>query len=182
MIPAKRLAALLECPEKSIVENWPLLEAALNAVGATSECAKIAALATIAAECPSFQPRIEIGDTAYFTRMYEGRKDLGNTVPGDGARYCGRGFIQITGRDNYRHFGEQLGCDLEGNPDLALEPRIAAAIFAAFFKERSVVKAADAEDWLAVRRKVNGGYNGIAKFMTMVQRLKAATKTEAALA
>lgn len=59
---------------------------------------------------------------------YEGRADLGNTQPGDGRRYKGRGYVQITGRANYRKFGNLLGLDLEGNPDIAKTPEVAARI------------------------------------------------------
>jgi NlpC/P60 family len=61
----------------------------------------------------------EIGDNAYFTRLYEGREDLGNNQPGDGAKYCGRGLVQCTGRNNYGKWSKKLGIDLVGNPDLA---------------------------------------------------------------
>lgn len=59
---------------------------------------------------------------------YEGRTDLGNTQPGDGPRYKGRGFVQITGRRNYTDWSNRLGIDLVGNPERAAEPAIAAKI------------------------------------------------------
>ncbi|MEM9218725.1 MAG: hypothetical protein AAGD25_30845 [Cyanobacteria bacterium P01_F01_bin.150] len=80
-------------------------------------------------------PIHEYGGTAYFTRMYEHRRDLGNTQPGDGARYCGRGYVQITGRANYHKFSQLLkqffpgeDVDIEANPDLALKPKLSAVI------------------------------------------------------
>jgi putative chitinase len=76
----------------------------------------------------TFQPIREYGDNAYFTEMYEGRDDLGNTEPGDGARFCGRGYVQITGRRNYTKYAQLTGKDLVGNPDLALDPAIARFI------------------------------------------------------
>lgn len=60
----------------------------------------------------------------YFTRMYEHRRDLGNTEPGDGYLFRGRGRVQLTGRGNYRKMGARLGIDLEGNPDLAMDEYI----------------------------------------------------------
>lgn len=72
---------------------------------------------------------------SYFRRMYDPlgarpgvAKRLGNTQPGDGARYCGRGYPQLTGRANYAHAGEALGVDLVNHPERALEPEIAAQV------------------------------------------------------
>lgn len=59
---------------------------------------------------------------------------MGNDQPGDGYKYRGRGFIQLTGKKNYAHYGKMLGIDLVGNPDLANDPYIAAKIAAAFVK------------------------------------------------
>jgi len=133
----------------------------------------IAALATISVETNGFQPISEWGGPQYFTEMYEGRSDLGNTQPGDGARYHGRGFVQITGRANYRHYGQKLGVDLEGNPDLALDPDVASRVLVQYFWERSVDERALEEDWKGVRRAVNGGLNGWDHFWPVVQKMQA---------
>ncbi len=61
-------------------------------------------------------------------QAYEGRRGLGNTQPGDGPRYKGRGYVQITGRRNYTDWSQRLGIDLVGNPDQARNPQIAARI------------------------------------------------------
>ena len=65
---------------------------------------------------------------------------LGNTEQGDGWRYRGRGLVQLTGRSNYRKYGKILGIDLEGNPDLASDPQVAAQVADAYLKERSYGK------------------------------------------
>ena len=83
----------------------------------------------------TMQPVDEIGGTAYFFRMYD--KDghrpqvaarLGNSEPGDGARFHGRGYPQLTGRRNYSRAGRALGVDLIENPDLASDPEVSARI------------------------------------------------------
>jgi predicted chitinase len=82
----------------------------------------------------AFAPVTEMGSRKYFER-YEARADLGNTQPGDGYRFRGRGYVQITGRRNYNLFSKILGIDLVKNPDLALEPATAAKICVRGMKE-----------------------------------------------
>ena len=85
-------------------------------------------LATVQHEtAATMQPIRERGGDAYF-RKYEGRQDLGNVQRGDGVKYHGRGYVQLTGRANYSKAGRLLGVDLLGNPDLAMRPDIAAKI------------------------------------------------------
>lgn len=90
---------------------------------------------------------------------YEGRSDLGNTQPGDGARYAGRGYLQLVGRINYRQYSTAAGVDLEAEPDRAAEPPIAAAVLAAYFTDRlpRIMAAIENKDYRQVRRIVNGG-------------------------
>lgn len=93
-------------------------------------------LATTAWETAhTMQPIHEYGGDAYFFRMYDPEGERGdfarrngNTQPGDGVRFHGRGYVQLTWRSNYERMGQLLGVDLVGNPDLALDPRIAADI------------------------------------------------------
>ncbi len=106
--------------------------------------------------------------------MYEGRKDLGNTHPGDGARYHGRGFIQLTGRANYARYGQLLGVPLENDPDLALTAPVAAGVLALYFKDHGLAAVARKGDWEGVRRGVNGGLNGWDRFSGLVQALEKA--------
>lgn len=94
------------------------------------------ALATAWHETAStMQPIREHGGPAYFHRRYDiaGANPrlairLGNIQPGDGVRFAGRGYVQLTGRANYACAGAALGIDLVDDPDLALEPGIAADI------------------------------------------------------
>jgi putative chitinase len=89
-------------------------------------------LATVRHECANtWQPITEFGAPAYFKRYDPGTRVgrvLGNTQPGDGARYKGRGYVQLTGRGNYRQFGQQLSLGLEEHPELALQPQLSYRI------------------------------------------------------
>jgi hypothetical protein len=161
-------------PVSDVAANWPLVEGALESRGMPDTTVKIGAIATIAVETArTFRPIDEFGDDEYFTRMYEGRADLGNTRKGDGARYHGRGYIQLTGRSNYRGYGDKLGFPLEKRPELAKTPEVAAAVLADYFKSRGVDKSALQRDWESVRRKVNGGLNGWDPFRIVVGKLEA---------
>lgn len=108
------------------------------------------------------QPITEYGGRSYFDR-YEGRRDLGNTVAGDGYKFRGRGYVQLTGRRNYTLAGGKLGVDLVASPDRALEPTLAAAIMFLGMSEGwftgkelgDYINAAGA-DYLNARRIING--------------------------
>lgn len=116
-------------------------------------------LATLAHESGSLRWEEELATGA----AYEGRRDLGNTQPGDGRRYKGRGLIQLTGRHNYRTVGRALGLPLESNPELALNPYNSAKIAGYFWRSRNLNRYADwnsIKGFRRVTRLVNGGYNG----------------------
>ena len=105
---------------------------------------------------------------------YESRQGLGNTQPGDGPRYKGRGFIQLTGRANYTRYSKILGVDLVNNPDLAMRPDIAARIVADWWKRSKVPEKAARGDWVAVNQTVAGQSNaGYDKMMRNLQALQA---------
>jgi hypothetical protein len=170
---ADQIASVIGCAVDVVQQQWPALVSALQEQQMTNRSCLIAALATVGVEVPSFQPINEYGGDAYFTRMYEGRADLGNDQPGDGARYHGRGFIALTGRANYRAYGQLLNIPLEDNPDLALDGSVAARILALYFQQRDIGSYAASGDWVGVRRHVSGGLNGWARFITLVNAFEA---------
>lgn len=103
-------------------------------------------------------------------RTYGGR--MGNTQPGDGFRFRGRGLLMITGRDNYAHYGALLGLPLIEDPDLAGEPVIAPRIAAAFWHAHGLNDLADADDLEGITRAINGGLTGLADRKAAVARAK----------
>lgn len=107
----------------------------------------------------------ESGDLRHWEELasglaYEGRRDLGNTRPGDGPRYRGRGPIQLTGRANYRRYGRLLGLDLEGRPELAALPEVGFRVAGLYWKSHGLNALADRGDLRGITRRINGGYNG----------------------
>ena len=129
-------------------------------------------LAQAAHESDGFRTLEEYGGPAYFLR-YEGRADLGNTQAGDGLRYHGRGIFQLTGRANYRRFGQIIGDDLENDPQRAKEPAISLSVAFAYWRERRIDSAADADDVAAVTKLINGGRNGLAERARYLDKAKA---------
>lgn len=118
---------------------------------------KSAFLAQIAHESGSLKYVKEIADGA----AYEGRLDLGNTQPGDGPRYKGRGLIQITGRSNYGLYGPLLGLDLLKEPERLEEPHWACFSAACFWQRNGLNELASGDKFGAITKKINGGYNGL---------------------
>lgn len=89
--------------------------------------------------------------------------DLGNTpeADGDGQRYKGRGLIQITGKANYRNCGKALGLDLLTQPELLEQAAPACRSAGWFWKSRNLNDLADKDQFCALTRKINGGFNGL---------------------
>lgn len=123
-------------------------------------------LAQIAHESGGFNYVREIASGA----AYEGRADLGNTQPGDGTLFRGRGLIQITGRANYAKCGDALGLDLIADPKLLEEPGNAARSAGWFWSLRNLNAKADVGDFRGITRAINGGYNGMADRIAYFER------------
>lgn len=109
-----------------------------------------------------------VGDpNQYFAKKYDPTyapktaKILGNKLRGDGVKYHGRGFIQLTGRDNYRMASEALGLDLINRPDLASKPDNAAKIAVWYWNTRVKPKVQNFEDTVAVTKAINNAMFGL---------------------
>lgn len=161
-------------PRANIEANLPFVLDALVDADLADKPMVLMALATIRAETGRFLP-IDEGRSRFNTSpgghpfdLYDNRGDLGNQGPPDGERFKGRGYIQLTGRDNYRRIGAKIGLGdaLAEGPERANEPRTAARILAAFLgdKERRIKEALLRDDLRTARRLVNGGSHGLERF------------------
>lgn len=92
---------------------------------------------------------------------YEGRADLGNTQPGDGHRFLGRGFIQLTGRANYTKASEALCLDCINQPEILEKSPWAAVVSCCWWSEHGLNALADKDAFMAITRRINGGMNGL---------------------
>lgn len=135
------------------------------------------ALATIRAETESCVPCAEepsrlntsLGGKPF--DLYDNRRDLGNQGSPDGSLYRGRGYVQLTGRYNYNHFGPAIGLDLITSPNLATLSFPAAQILFAFLQNQrdKLLASVQAGDLAAARRCVNGGTHGLDRFKQAFQ-------------
>jgi peptidoglycan L-alanyl-D-glutamate endopeptidase CwlK len=160
-------------PLDHINRNLPFVLRALEDAELTYPEIVLVALATIRAETEGFLP-ISEGISRFNTSpgghpfdLYDNRLDIGNHGPPDGASFKGRGFVQLTWRTNYERYGRQIGVDLIQNPEQANDPGIAARLLAAFIgsKETVIMDAVLQDDLRTARRLVNGGSNGLDRFM-----------------
>ncbi|RVD80048.1 glycoside hydrolase family 19 protein [Pseudomonas koreensis] len=132
-----------------------------------------ALLAEIGHESGQLRYVREIWGPTAAQRGHEGREDLGNTVLGDGRKYCGRGLIQITGRANYTKCGEALGLNLITHPELLELPQHAAMSAAWFWKQNGLNDLADQDQFNTITRRINGGLNGLADRMALWEKARA---------
>lgn len=150
---------------QAIVVNSPIL---FQEYGLTTKSRVVHFLAQIAHESDGFKTVVEYasGDA------YEGRKDLGNTKKGDGRKYKGRGYIQLTGRANYAAYGNLLGLDLINNPKLAEIPVNALRIALEYWKAKKLNQYADKDDINTITRRINGGTNGLSDRINYLNKFK----------
>jgi putative chitinase len=149
----------LSKPEHAAKYIQPLM-AAMDANQINTPLRKAHFLAQLGHESASMAYATEIASG----NAYEGRADLGNTQPGDGPLFKGRGLIQITGRNNYRAYGKARNRDFitGDNPNLlASNPNLAADSAGWFWDTRNLNDLADQDDVLAITKKINGGTNGL---------------------
>ena len=129
-------------------------------------------LAQIGHESASLRHSAEIASGA----AYERRADLGNTHPGDGPRFKGRGLIQLTGRANYTRFAEAIGrkAEILANPALvATDAGLAVEAAGWFWEDRKLNALADRDDLRLITRRINGGLNGLPQRAALLRRIKA---------
>jgi predicted chitinase len=165
----------------NISRHLPYVLSALCAFKLTDVEMVAVALATIRAETEGFVPIAEMvsrfntqpGQSAF--SAYEGRQSLGNSQPGDGALFRGRGYVQLTGRRNYESYGQLLDLPLATTPDIACYPEIAACLLAAYLDEnQTALRAAlKKQDLASARKVVNGGSHGLDRFKDTYTRFMA---------
>lgn len=142
-------------------EFLPHIEAAMAEFDINTPARQAAFLAQIGHESGGLHWLVEIWGPSIAQAHYEGRADLGNTQPGDGFKFKGRGLLQTTGRANYQRTGDALGVDLLADPTLLATPELAARSAGWYWREHGLNALADAGNFMLVTRRINGGTNGL---------------------
>ncbi|MBG6289541.1 glycoside hydrolase family 19 protein [Pseudomonas nitroreducens] len=150
----------------------PALNRAMQRYQINSPVRQAAFLAQIGHESGQLKWLKEIWGPTPAQSRYEGRKDLGNTQPGDGKRFMGRGLIQITGRENYRKAGAALGLSLLDKPELLEQVEWSTVSAAWWWSSRGLNELADAGEFEQITRRINGGLNGQRERLELWARAK----------
>lgn len=160
--------------DQQAMDWYPHVRTACLEYDITGPVRVAAFLAQVGHESGGFKHTREIWGPTAAQKRYEGRKDLGNTQPGDGSKYRGRGLIQITGRFNYQKASDALGIGLVSVPEqLELKPW-AARSAAWWWSTHGCNELADLGDFERLTRRINGGLNGYADRLARWEKAKAA--------
>lgn len=147
------------CPPALLAQYYPYISSALAEFEINTAPRIEAWIAEVEWECNSFRELTEASDG----KAYEGRASLGNTEPGDGPKFIGRGAIQLTGRANYAKASAALGVDLVNQPELAATPPVAFRAACWFWQSHGLNELADEDTQDAfdtITRRINGGLSG----------------------
>lgn len=156
------------CPAAKRTDYLPFIQQAMEEFDITTYLRETAFLAQLAHESAELRYMEEIASGA----AYEGRASLGNTQPGDGKRFKGRGPIQLTGRANYTKYGPLLGVDLVNDPTIAATKEVGFRIAGEFWRLNGLNQLADQQNFREITKRINGGYNGLDDRIMYYERAK----------
>ena len=165
--PARQAAFIGQCAHESM--NFKTLEENLNY-----------SAEALMKTWPSRFPTMEIAKQyarnpeKIANKVYGGRMGNGTEETGDGWLYHGRGLIQLTGKDNYTLASDALGMDFVHSPDYILVPKYAALTAGWYWNKRQLNKEADAKDYTAMTKKINGGTIGLDDRIAHIQHAQEA--------
>lgn len=154
---AADLLVVMPYAGKRVDTFYPAIMSATSEYTITTPRRIAAFIAQLAHESAELRYTAEIANGS----AYEGRPDLGNTTPGDGVKFKGRGLIQITGRANYQKLGEAWGMPLLDRPEILEEPEAAARSAAWFWSTHGLNALADSDKFGSITKTINGGFNGL---------------------
>lgn len=160
--------------EENITKFTPALNMTMERYEINTPRREAAFLAQIAHESGSLRYVEEIATG----EAYEGRKDLGNTEPGDGKRFKGRGLIQITGRFNYEALSAALNYDFVKEPEKLELPGAASLSAGWFWHLKDLNRLADIDAFKKITQRINGGLNGWADRVNHWNRCRLALGVE----
>lgn len=160
------LAQIMPYAREKAALYAPLLDAAMREFDINTPARQASFLSQVGHESGQLRYVRELASGA----AYEGRKDLGNTKPGDGVRYKGRGLIQVTGRANYTAAMMALDIDCVEHPELLEIPVNACRSAGWFWKTHGLNELADAGKFERICRIINGGLNGFNDRMSLYQK------------
>ena len=147
------------CPRAYRVDKYlPLLNKYMSEYKITGVYRESAFIAQILHESGKFFYTQEIASG----KAYEFRKELGNTSAGDGVKYKGRGFLQITGKFNYQKISKSLGIDFVNKPELLCLPAYCVESACWMWVNMGLNILADNQEFKTITRRINGGLNGYA--------------------
>lgn len=175
---------------QALADKWePHVSAACSLYEINTPERVAAFLAQVGHESGGFRYTSEIWGPTPAQQDYEGRQDLGNVQPGDGSRFRGHGLIQTTGRYNHAQVRDRLRArlgaevpDFEEQPELLATPDWAAVSAADYWDDKELNALADAGQFQAITRKINGGLNGQADRVARWERVKQVLGAEPPLA
>lgn len=155
----------------------PFLQQAMDEFEINTPLRAAAFLAQVAHESAEFRFMEEIWGPTAAQRRYEPPSrlatNLGNTQPGDGKRFKGRGPIQLTGRANYTTFGRLLNVDLIADPTRAATPEVGFRTAGLYWHRNGLNELADQQFFKSITKRINGGFNGLEDRIRYYVRAKA---------